>query len=307
MAASICNRAFICLFAFVSSSHLDVHSFPSTSLVVSCRLLLGSSSFLTSDEEAPEICLMPFFAVLICRTLGALKLPWPDCHIHVNTLKSMHSLDLLHKCHTYVPPLKIWVLKLQCPQLHTRFFSTTYSLPRFPNLINSKAAYIFSCWWYSLWAWLIPFRLSPTPNMSATPSTLFKLRQGALPHCLTLISPRVVAVISNMPLLLFPVPVHPPTHTQQPEHFTKLSNLSPCVWNSPVLSSLLRKEGKLLLYTLQDRTLACVCPHVLPSLFTFLPLSFRGALTTFALSSMKRHSTRGLCTCSFLWCFAFLE
>lgn len=191
------------------------------------------------------------------------------------------------------------------PHSYSAHNCTLVSSPRFPNLIHSKAVYIFSCWWYSLWAWLIPSHLSPTPSMSAAPSTLLKLHQGTLPHSLTLIPPRVVAVISNRPLLLFPGPVRPPT--QQPEHYTKLSNLSPCIWNSPVLSSLLRKEGKLLLYSRQNWPLACVCPHFLPSLFPFLPVSFRRALTTFALPSMKRHSTRGLWTCSFLWWFAFLE
>lgn len=126
----------------------------------------------------------------------------------------MHSLDLLHKCHAMCLHWKSGPSWLQRPQLHACFFSTTSSPPRFPSLINSKAVYIFRLWWYSLWAWLIPFRLSPTPSMSATPSTLFKLRQGALPHYLTLSSPRVVAVISNTPLLLFPVPVHPPHSSQ---------------------------------------------------------------------------------------------
>lgn len=217
----------------------------------------------------------------------------------------MHSLDLLHKCHAYVPPLKIWALMATVPTTACLFLLHDLFTAPIPQSHKQQGGLHFQALMVQSLSVTDPFPpLTHSQHVSNTINSIQTASGSPSPLSHPQFSQSCSSHLKHA-FASLSCPRSSPT--QQPEHFSKLSNLSPCIWNSPVLSSLLREESKLLPYTLQDRTLACVCAQFLPSLFTFLPVSFRGALATFALSSMKRHSTRVLCTCSFLWCFAFLE
>lgn len=171
--------------------------------------------------------LMPFFALLICRTLGALKLPWPYCHIHVNTLKSMHSLDLLHKCHAYVPPLKIWALIATVPTTARLFLLHDLFTAPIPQSHKQQGGLHFQALMVQSLSVTDPFpplthsqHVSNTVNSiqtaSGCPSPL------SHPHFPQSCSSHLKHAFASLSC-----PSSSPT--QQPEHFSKLSNLSPCI------------------------------------------------------------------------------